>query len=258
MADCYRGWLESMPWMKTLANKPADGWSRLWRDWLQLGLATLSPSSLNWFDGGLCARAPFVESIVDFARLKDIAPHFYINAYNITRSVMENFPKEVITTEHFNAAMAYPFLYGPYRLGDCDYYEGAMRDCLNFGSLERHAGLETIVVLDVLGRDALIRKPRNLYDSWVLSMIMPLVKTAQDNLELFALKHNRGWRRREGAKADLLVLPFDVPERDMAQALDWSHSNGKRLFEIGYRSAQQFLRGEGARLLPAAEMRLSA
>ncbi len=106
-------------------------------------------------------------------------------------------------------------------------------------------------MFDVLGTDALIRKPRNIYDSWVLSMIVPLVKTAEDNLELFALKHNGGWRRSEGAKADLLVVPFDVPERDLSKVLDWSHSNGKRLFEIGYKAAQAFLECEGTVLLNA-------
>ena len=63
------------------------------------------------------------------------------------------------------------------------------------------------------------------------------------------MKHNGGWRRDDGAKADLLVVPFDVPEHNLPEALDWSHSNGSRLFEIGCRSAQEFLRGEGASLL---------
>jgi hypothetical protein len=112
-------------------------------------------------------------------------------------------------------------------------------------------------VFDVLGNDALIRKPRNLYDSWVLSMIIPLVKTAEDNLELFALKHNGGWRRSEGAKADLLVVPFDVPEDDLPEVLDWSYSNGKRLFEIGYRAAQRFLRSEAAEVLRPEGARVS-
>jgi predicted acylesterase/phospholipase RssA len=253
MAEWYRHWLDRLPWMKAVTDEQHAGpWGRLWRDWVQLGLATLSPSSLNWFDVGLCARVPFVEAIVDFARIKDIAPYFYINAYNLTRETIDDFPREAITPAHFRAAFAFPFIYGPYRMDGCDYYEGATRDCLNFKDLvEKHTGLETIVVLDVLGTDALIRKPRNLYDSWVLSMIIPLVKTAEDNLELFALKHNGGWRRSEGAKADLLVLPFDVPERDLPQVLDWSHSNGQRLFEVGYRAAQAFLRGEGAALLEA-------
>ena len=253
LAEQYRAWLDGLPGMQAFLDESRVGsWGRLWRDWAQLVFATLSPSALNWFDVGLCARVPFVESIVDFAQIKDIAPYFYLNAYNLTHQIIDDFPKEVITPDHFRAAFAFPFIYGPYPLAGSEYYEGATRDPLNFKDLvEKHTGLETIVVLDVLGTDALIRKPRNIYDSWVLSMIVPLVKTAEDNLELFALKHNGGWRRGEGAKADLLVVPFDVPERDLPEVLDWSHSNGKRLFEIGHRSAQAFLEGEGAVLLDA-------
>ena len=106
--------------------------------------------------------------------------------------------------------------------------------------VEKHRGLKTIVVFDVLGADTLIRAPRNLYDSWVLSMIIPLVKTAQDNLELFALKHNKGWERAKGAKTDLLKIEFDIPEDNLVEVLDWSASNAVRLFEIGYQSGLSF------------------
>ncbi len=81
-----------------------------------------------------------------------------------------------------------------------------------------------------------ISAPRNIYDSWVLSMIIPLVKTAEDNLDLFALKHNNGWRKANGAKTDLLRIEFDIPDENMAEVLDWSASNATRLFDIGYKS----------------------
>jgi hypothetical protein len=92
--------------------------------------------------------------------------------------------------------------------------------------------------------------PRDLYDSWVLSMIIPLVKVAEDNLELFALKANGGWRRSEGAKTDLLVMPFDVPEEQLPYVLDWSLSNGQKLFDVGYDSALKFLEADGSVLQP--------
>jgi hypothetical protein len=123
------------------------------------------------------------------------------------------------------------------------YYEGAVRDCLNFKDVvELHSGLETIVVLDVLGSDTLIRAPRNLYDSWVLSIIIPLVKTAEDNLELFALKYNNGWHKSDqpAAKRDLLKVEFDIPDEYSLAVLDWSASNATRLFDIGYKSGLRF------------------
>jgi hypothetical protein len=122
-------------------------------------------------------------------------------------------------------------------------------DCLNFKDLiEQHGGLETIVVFDVLGSNTLIRKPRNLYDSWVLSMIIPLVKTAEDNIDLFACKHNGGWRRVDGAKSDLLKMEFHIPDEHLPQVLDWSASNAARLFDIGYKSGLDFTRTHADKL----------
>jgi NTE family protein len=212
-----------------------------WIDLMLLWAATMTPSDLYFGSRGLCQPTPFVEQIIDFERIKKIKPYFYLNAYNVTKERIDNFTKDKITPDHFHAALAFPFIYGPYPLNNYLYYEGAVVDCLNFKDLvERHRGLETIVVFDVLGTDTLIRAPRNLYDSWVLSMIIPLVKTAEDNLDLFALKHNNGWRRADGAQTDLLKIKFDIPQEYQVEALDWSASNASRLFEIGYKSGQSF------------------
>jgi predicted acylesterase/phospholipase RssA len=157
--------------------------------------------------------------------------------------MMVDFSKEEITIEHFRAALAFPFIYGPYKLGNELFYEGAVRECINYKDLvEKHTGLETIVVLDVLGSDTLIRAPRSLYDSWVLSMIIPLVKIAEDDTELFAIKHNGGYRRSQGAHCDLYKLPFDIPDEYLDEVLDWSSSNAERLFKIGYDASTAFSR----------------
>lgn len=250
-AEAYRTWLDAFPSYQKLLNETGDNpFQRLWSDWVQLWTATFSPSSLNGADMGLCARVPWADQMIDFAKVKDIAPYFYLNAYNVERGLMDDFTKKEITLDQFKAAFAFPFIYGPYQIGDHNYYEGASHECLNFQDLtEKHTGLETIVVFDVLGHNTLIRKPRDLYDSWVLSMIIPLVKVAEDNMKIFADKYNNGWRREQGAKADLLVVPFDVPEEDLDKVLDWSFSNGQRLFDIGYKSALNFLERDGKALL---------
>jgi hypothetical protein len=241
-ADLWRDALLANPFF---AIKPGD-YQRsapyaLWADWMALWAASFSPSGLTWSSWGLCAPTPFIEHVIDFDKIRHITPYFYLNAYNVTDQQIDNFTKEEITPDHFRAALAFPFIYGPYRLNDKLYYEGAVVDCLNFKDLvEQHAGLETIVVLDVLGSDALVRAPRNLYDSWVLSMIIPLVKTAKDNLDLFALKHNKGWCRADGAKTDLLKIEFDIPDEYLVEVLDWTASNATRLFDIGYKSGLSF------------------
>jgi NTE family protein len=244
LADLWRSALAANPFFSIkpheYENSPLYA---LWADWMAFWAATLCPGGLHPNSWGLCAPAPFIEQIIDFDKLRHITePYFYLNAYNVSREIIDDFTQNEITPNHFRAALAFPFIYGPFHLNGDLYYEGAVVDCLNFKDLsEKHTGLKTIVVFDVLGTDTLIRKPRNLYDSWVLSMIIPLVKTAEDNLELFALKHNKGWNKADGASTDLLKVEFDVPDEYLVEALDWSESNATRLFDIGYNSGLHFV-----------------
>jgi NTE family protein len=243
LADLWRD-LTNLPWFTAMIPpSPRSEPGALFVDGLELILASLSPWWLTPWSSGLCARAPFVERIVDFESIRNIEPHFYLNAYNVTKERMDNFGKHDITPDHFRAALAFPFIYGPYRLNNGDlYYEGAVRDCLNFKDLvEKHPGLETIVVFDVLGSDALIRAPRSLYDSWLLSMVIPLVKTAEDNLDLFEHKHNKG-------RVRVRKVEFPIPPADLPEVLDWSRSNAARLFEIGYDAGRRFCEQHGDEL----------
>jgi hypothetical protein len=71
-------------------------------------------------------------------------------------------------------------------------------------------------------------------------MIIPLVSTAEDDTELFALKYNNGYERSKGAKRDLLKVSYDIPKPDLTEVLDWSMSNAQRLFKIGYEAGMAF------------------
>jgi NTE family protein len=250
LADLYRQWLSMIPGASMIFDQSKQNpMQRLASDWLQLAFATFCPSDLNPFSPGLCAPLPFIDGVVDFAKVKSIAPYFYVNAYNIDELQMDDFTKDVITADHIRAALAFPLIYGPFKLGKHHYYEGAVVDCVNYKDVvEKHPGLETLVVLDVLGAPSLIRPPRNLYDSWVLSMIVPLVSNAQDDTELFALKHNNGWLRRDGAKRDLYKIAYDIPEAKLVEALDWSSSNAQRLFGIGHKAGLDFCDAHPAEL----------
>lgn len=97
--------------------------------------------------------------------------------------------------------------------------------------------------LTSFGAEQLMRKPRDLYDAWLLSIIVPLVEIARDDTKIFLDRHNRDGR------CNLLPLEFDISDEPWDTALDWSRSNLERLFDVGYRSAQRFLADEGAGLL---------
>lgn len=251
-ADLYRRMLTINPLAQAIAAQHGDSaMEKLFSDWVQLLFTSACPSDLSPRSLGLCANVPFLEETIDFKRLKQVAPAFYINAYNITDRRMENFDRATINADHCRAALAFPFLYPPYPITDPAtgsekyYYEGAAHDCLNYKALvENEPDVKRIVVFDVLGADALMRLPRDLYDAWLLSIITPLVEVARDDTKIFEAVHNRNNERQ------LFKVPFDIPEDHQLESLDWSRSNLETLFQVGYQSALHYLDGDGRELLP--------
>ncbi|MFL0797156.1 MAG: patatin-like phospholipase family protein [Cellvibrionaceae bacterium] len=237
MADWYR-MLTSMNPFFNMAYQGVytNEITRLWTDSMQFMLAACCPTNLTANSKGMCAHVPWIDNAVDFEALADFDGDFYINAYNITDHEMELFHNSELNAEHFKAAMSFPMIYPPYEMNGKQYIEGAAIDALNYKSLvNKHPEIDTIVVFDVLGIDKLIREPRNLYDSWVLSIMTPIVELAKDDTKLFELQHNSGPNKR-----DLLKIHYEIPEEHIPESLDWSHSNLKRLFDIGYEAGLKF------------------
>jgi NTE family protein len=251
MADLYRTMLQMNPLAQSLANQHGESTvEHLFADWVKLIFSSYCPSNLHSGSHGLCANVPFLEDIVDFAALREASTAFYINAYNITDGCMDNFCKDEITADHCRAALAFPFLYPPFPLKNDKgeekyYYEGAAHDCLNYKALVEHeADVKRIVVFDVLGADQLMRRPRDLYDAWLLSMIVPLVELARDDTKIFKAEYNKNNER------ELFQVPFNIPKEQIPESLDWSRSNLETLFNVGYASAKTYLAGdEGSKLL---------
>lgn len=265
-ADFYRRQVAGNPFLRHLVGNAAeDRGAQLAADWWQLLVAGACPSDLGTESLGLCAPPPFVDDIIDFAALPTIKPEFYVNAYNVTRQKMAIWSKAHLSPEHFRAAIAFPLIYPPYRVDGEDYIEGAAVDTLNFRALVAesaaegesapdkdflcdgkartsglHHDLDTLVVFDILGSEKLIRRPRDLYDAWVQSIITPLVEIARDDLKLFDHVHNRnpdGSKRRRLLKVPLLD---DLPESAWPDLTDWSRSNLERLFAAGKAAGEAF------------------
>jgi len=231
------------------AGKPNEDAQRFLNDLTALMLATLSPSDLGPASRGLCQPAPFVDEAVDFEKLKDFPGEFYLSAYCIEEHRMAIFPKDEINLEHFQAALAFPLIYAPFKLNGKTYLEGAAKDSLNFKGLfeyrkdKNNPPIETIVVCDILGMEELIGEPRNLYDAWVKSIIVPLVAIAKDDIRLFEMVHKRGIR--QGGKPQepaLLKINFKdhIPKKHWPNVLDWSYTNLKTLYDIGHKAGRAF------------------
>jgi predicted patatin/cPLA2 family phospholipase len=181
---------------------------------------------------------------------------------------MTIFTKEEITPDHFRAALAFPFIYPPFKLNGKTYLEGSAIDTLCFEGLLKYrkdqlrrekAGeaatrklaalepLRNIVVFDVLSSKKIIREPRSLYDAWIQSIIIPLVEIAKDDIELFQHKYNKDWG------LNLLRIKFDIHDEHWPNVLDWSYSNLCTLYDIGYTAGEKFY-DENAEALHAAAL----
>jgi NTE family protein len=266
MADMYRNFLTMLPRMQAATTAT----ERLFADWMSLFSAMLSPSDLAMNSLGLCAPAPWIDHVVDFDMLQSYPGEFYMNAYNVTDHEMEIFSKKEITLEHFRAALAFPFIYPPHKLNGKYYIEGSAIDTLCFkgllkyreerreeernastggGSKPRLSPLKNLIVFDVLSSDKIIRAPKTLYEAWIQSIMIPLVEIAKDDIKLFDLMYRKDW------DVELLRIQFDVPEDHWPYALDWSYSNLKLLYDVGYEAGSRFYDEHKDALQPKAPRR---
>ena len=152
-----------------------------------------------------------------------------MNAYCIETRLMEQFTKSDITVEHFRAALAFPFIYPPGRIGSKHYYEGSA-----FDPLESAEPLGADRGWGDFGRQAygcadrrfriapgsVIRLPRHLLDAYGISILTPIVSLAQAKLRLF----KRGRVRRGQARAHSVEIRYQPEARDPTLT-DWSRSN---------------------------------
>jgi hypothetical protein len=82
--------------------------------------------------------------------------------------------------------------------------------------------------------------------------MIPLVEIAKDDIELFDLKYRKDWN------VELLRIRFDIPEDRWPFALDWSYSNLKTLYDVGYDAGLRFYEEHKDALQPkTAERRAS-
>jgi NTE family protein len=270
LADAYRRALQALP--RLVPGQ--DAASRQFADWMALMFAAWCPSDLTEKSLGLCDHAPWVDELVDFDKLKSFPGEFYMNAYCIEDQEMAIFTKEQITPDHFRAALAFPFVYPPFKFNGKTYIEGSAIDTLCFEGLLKYreerlrrekAGvtgtqklavlepLRNVVVFDVLSSRKLIREPRSLYDAWVQSIMIPLVEIAKDDIRLFEQVHNQHWSD-EQPKLNLLRITFEIPDEHWPYVLDWSYSNLSKLYDIGYAAGLKFY-DENQEVLRAAALR---
>ena len=218
---------------KTMATASFPGannsdFGNLWKDSMAFWASAFSPTDPRIGSHlGLCQPAPWIEEVVDFDKLRNAEKYnpeeafqkeVLLNAYCIEDRDMVMFDKKELTPDHFRAALAFPLIYEPFRLNGKTYIEGSAIDPLNFEGLmnedkgsfkEEFRDITDMIVLDVLGRDQLIGEPRDLYDSWVKSMIVPLVSVAEKNMKMFRRLNNGPVIKRDALENPIMINRAD-------------------------------------------------
>jgi NTE family protein len=245
LAEAYRQALNANPLLQIMQQWSATHpLAQTIKDSASLAFASASPSNLSSDSLGLCAHVPFAEQIIDFNALQQAGPAFWLNAYNLSQHQMENWSRSQIDLIHLQAALSFPYLYPPTEIAGDFYIEGAAIDCLNFKDLRKnHPEVDEIIVFDLLGAEKLLRKPKDLYDAWVMSIITPLVEIARDDIKLFEALHS------DGITLHKVPLIEAISTEDLPDVFDWSRSNLDRLYTTGYNAAKNYAKENLSHLL---------
>jgi hypothetical protein len=190
------------------------------------------------------------------------------------------------------AALAFPFLHSPYKIGDKHYYEGAAIQCLNDYTPADAVAIEWMLLLDPL-RKNMIGIPQNLWEAFALSVLIPTIgltelgrlviqaksgflrsdlvrtdefeklagrlrKLSKDRklspFELMVLLADRATPSRQ-KPSELYLAEFEIPDEKVPRAWGWSRSSLKDLFEIGQRAGTVIAAEMQAKEMRDSEMR---
>lgn len=109
--------------------------------------------------------------------------------------------------------------------------------------LRKTSKIRRIVLLDVMGSldQYLVRPPRNLWDSYVISIMTPVVALAKKQLQRFEAEQKVFFAEHGYQHFELIRVGFDIPSYAQPYVMDWSRSNLATLFDVGVKEGQKFL-----------------
>jgi hypothetical protein len=264
LGEWYNYWIRAgQTWM----NIGDGGARRLYNDLVDLWASAITPTTLTYWSKGVCDPLPFIEDLVDFRKLGEKGHDFFLNFTSAaeiahasedarrpakddpsaprrsgTGQAIKLFRGGQIKPDHVRAAFAYPFIYTPVRIGGDLYFEGANWEPISFGGFLSTLDIKTVktvVLIDIVSKleQFLLREPRNLWDAFGLSIILPVVAHAKKELARF--EENV---RSKKYPFTFLKIEFDIEKSEGAHILDWSYSNMSTMFEIGRKEGEKFFR----------------
>jgi predicted acylesterase/phospholipase RssA len=164
---------------------------------------------------------------------------FFVNAYNLQTKELEQFDNHDLSPIKVRAAISFPFIYPPQEIDGTPYCEGADIDPVNFPGLlsvfERQSVKKRHVYLcDILGslEKDIVCSPRDLWEAFGLSLVVPVVSLAKKNVEIFKKDH---------PKELVGEFCFKIPPSRRGRSLEWSYANTCAMWDAGWKAGQEFL-----------------
>jgi hypothetical protein len=147
-----------------------------------------------------------------------------------------------LNAKGIRAAFSMPFIYPPAQIKDDYYSEGADHQPINFNRIDK-VGEFPFALIDVLAQleDHLVRKPRDLWDSYVISIMTPVVALAKAQIEEFKEDNPKCDECSDHWNGDMLTARWDVPPEAQPFVMDWSYSNLTTLFRVGQETGRKFV-----------------
>jgi len=154
-----------------------------------------------------------------------------------------------LNAQGIRAAFSMPFIYPPAKIKDDFYSEGADHQPINFNTIDKIKDFPFALV-DVLGQleDHLVRKPRDLWDAYVISIMTPVVALAKAQIEEFKEDNPNCDEKSKKWNGDMLTVRWNVPPEAQPFVMDWSYSNLSTLFKVGQETGAKFVKRYGHRL----------
>lgn len=263
-ADYFNAYWYSLPEVQAALRQygmtPAQ---KLYSDLLLFDGAVMCPTDVNYFSKGFCAHPRMIDEMIDFNAIQQMtSPYIEVNAYQIDGDHPGpcDFKAAEMTADHLRAALSFPFIYPPYEINGIHYYEGAAFQVINPVDLQKAgidlADIDRFIILNPMKRE-FIQTPRNLWDAYSQSVMMPLAALAEFGVGSIHREYKRKVRStipvtlqqlaEQEVDIPLHFLPyfedvhekwypadFEVPPQYLPYVFDWSRSNLEVLFECGY------------------------
>jgi len=225
---------------------------RFVNDWIELWATALTPASHRFTSKGFMSHVPFVEDLVDFARLKKSETRFYLNAFSLTKRRLRIFnnhdvEKTECWTDYYNGAQAMYMLFPPVRTDDDLLMTGATCDPTGLQAIwttDEREKLTGVLALDPL-TECFWRIPTDTYDAFQLMLMNPIVHLQQLIYALYARTDMlvNGPPGGSGPSTARVRLPrlfsikAEIPEAHRPKILKWTHENAMILQKAGYDAA---------------------